>query len=75
MTSRRQPPTERTAWLVFGLSLLTAVLSAVSSVLGEGSPLAVLTLLLSALGAGTWLGRILEARAVRSGRNALRLPD
>lgn len=72
MTSAKQGPTEKVAWTVGGLSLVSALLFVILALIGEANVTTVLAAALTALSGGIWIGRVMEAKAVRAGRNMLR---
>lgn len=72
MSDPKAGPTEKVAWIAAGLSLVASALFVVSAFIGRPNLLTVLAAAMTGISGGIWVGRALEAKAVRTGRNQLR---
>ena len=73
MSEAKAGPIEKVAWIAAALSLSAAVIFVLGALLAEANALTVLAATTTGISGGVWAGRAIEAKAVRTGRNMLRL--
>lgn len=70
MSSAKQGPTEKVAWIAGGLGVTASLVSMLGLFVGEPNALAGVTAAMTGFAGGVWLGRASEARSVRLGKSA-----